>query len=90
MRVRARYAKTGKLRFISAIDLGRVWERALRKADLPIAYSEGFSPHPKVSFAEALPLGYASVGEYAELTFATALPVDPAMAPRNAAVPEGR
>lgn len=89
MRVRARYAKTGKLRFISAIDLGRVWERALRKADLPIAYSEGFSPHPKVSFAEALPLGYASVGEYAELTFAAALPLDPAMAALNAAFPEG-
>lgn len=89
MRVRARYAKTGKLRFISAIDLGRVWERALRKADLPIAYSEGFSPHPKVSFAEALPLGYASVGEYAELTFATAIPLEASMAALNAAFPDG-
>ncbi|HUG86185.1 MAG TPA: TIGR03936 family radical SAM-associated protein [Euzebya sp.] len=69
MRVRVRFAKTGKLRFISAIDLGRVWERALRKADLPIAYSEGFSPHPKVSFGDALPLGYASLAEFAELTF---------------------
>jgi radical SAM-linked protein len=47
LRIRARYGKTGKLRFVSAIDLGRLWERALRKADLPIAYSEGFSPHPR-------------------------------------------
>ncbi len=78
MRVRARYAKTGRLRFVSAIDLGRLWERALRKADLPIAYSEGFSPHPKVSFPDALPLGYASTGEYVELTFAAPvrLPAD--------------
>src|SRR5690606_33621749 len=58
MRVRARYAKEGRLRFGSAIDLGRIWERALRKADLPIGYSEGFTPHPKVSFPDALPLGY--------------------------------
>ena len=75
MRVRVRYAKTGKLRFVSATDLGRIWERALRRADLPIAYSEGFSPHPRVSFPDALPLGYASTGEYAELTFAA--PVEP-------------
>ncbi|HWB72158.1 MAG TPA: TIGR03936 family radical SAM-associated protein [Egibacteraceae bacterium] len=54
MRVRARYTKSGKLRFISAIDLGRVWERALRRAGLPIAYSEGFSPHPRVSFPDGL------------------------------------
>ena len=59
MRLRVRYRKQGRLRFIGAIDVGRVWERALRRADLPIAYSEGFSPHPKVSFTDALPLGYA-------------------------------
>jgi len=89
MRVRVRYQKAGKLRFISAIDLARVWERALRKADLPIAYSEGFSPHPKVSFADALPLGYASVGEYAELVFASEIPLEPAMQALNTAFPDG-
>lgn len=89
MRVRCRYAKTGKLRFVSAIDLGRLWERALRKARLPIAYSEGFSPHPKVSFPDALPLGYASTGEYAELTFAAPVDLDVAMAALDAAFPDG-
>lgn len=89
MRVRARYAKSGKLRFISAIDLGRVWERSLRLADLPIAYSEGFSPHPKVSFPDALPLGYASTGEYAELTFAAPVVVDTAVKALNSAFPAG-
>jgi radical SAM-linked protein len=89
VRVRFRYEKTGKLRFISAIDLGRVWERALRKADLPIAFSEGFSPHPKISFTDALPLGYASTGEYAELTFATPIRVGPAVDVLNGAFPPG-
>lgn len=89
MRVRVRFSKAGKLRYISAIDLGRVWERALRKADLPIAYSEGFSPHPKVSFGDALPLGFASTAEFAELTFGGALDIADASARLNAAFPEG-
>jgi radical SAM-linked protein len=88
-RVRARYVKTGKLRFISAIDLGRVWERALRRADLPIAYSEGFSPHPKISFPDALPLGYASTGEYVELTFGVPVDVGELAATLNPALPDG-
>jgi radical SAM-linked protein len=89
MRVRARYAKDGRLRFISAIDLGRVWERALRKADLPIGYSEGFTPHPKVSFPDALALGYASTGEYVELTFAVPVDVTATVSAFNRAAPEG-
>jgi len=88
-RIRVRYAKTGKLRFISAIDLGRLWERALRKAGLPIAYSEGFSPHPKISFPDALPVGCASTGEYAELTFAAPVAVDAAIRDLNAAFVDG-
>jgi radical SAM-linked protein len=61
----------------------------LRKADLPIAYSEGFSPHPKVSFTDALPLGHDSTGEYAELTFAAPVDLRPAIAALNEAFPEG-
>lgn len=89
MRVRARYTKAGKVRYVSAIDLGRIWERALRQADLPIAYSEGFSPHPKVSFPDALPLGYASLAEYVELEFAGPFPLAPAVRELNAAFPTG-
>jgi radical SAM-linked protein len=89
MRVRARYAKQDKLRFVSAIDLGRIWERALRKADLPIGYSEGFTPHPKISFPDALALGYASTGEYVELTFAAPVEVAAAIAAFNRAAPDG-
>lgn len=89
MRTRVRYAKTGKIRYVSAIDLGRIWERSLRRADLPIAYSEGFSPHPKVSFPDALPLGYGSHAEYAELTFAGPIALDRAIKDLNAAFPNG-
>jgi radical SAM-linked protein len=74
-RIRIRYTKVDRARFLSARDMTSVWERALRRADLPIAYSEGFTPHAKVSFPDALPLGVASTGEYAELTFA--VPIDP-------------
>jgi radical SAM-linked protein len=66
-----------------------VWERALRKADLPIAFSEGFTPHPKISFADALPLGYASIGEYAELAFAVPVALDRAVGVLNAVFPPG-
>ena len=69
--------------------MSRVWERALRRADLPIAYSEGFSPHPKVSFTDALSLGYESHGEYAELTFGGPVDLDAAVAALNAAFPDG-
>jgi radical SAM-linked protein len=89
VRVRVRYEKSGKLRFISAIDLGRVWERTVRKAGLPIAFSEGFTPHPKISFADALPVGYASIGEYAELTFAVPVALNQSVHALNAAFPDG-
>jgi radical SAM-linked protein len=89
LKLRCRYAKDDKIRFVSAIDLGRLWERALRRADLPIAYSEGFSPHPKVSFPDALPLGYASSAEYAELTFAAPIDIAGGMERLNTAFPMG-
>ena len=66
-----------------------MWERALRRANLPIAYSEGFSPHPKISFTDALPLGCASDGEYAELLFAGPVNLEAAMATLNPAFPDG-
>jgi radical SAM-linked protein len=88
-RIRIRWTKRGRVRYVSARDLSSVWERALRRADLPIAYSEGFTPHAKVSFPDALPVGFESTGEYAELTFAA--PIDPErdLARLSMALPEG-
>ena len=69
-RVRLRYAKRGRLRFSSHRDFQRAFERALRRAAVPMAYSAGFSPHPKVSYAGAAPTGVASDGEYVEIALA--------------------
>jgi radical SAM-linked protein len=66
-----------------------VWERSLRRAGLPIAYSEGFTPHAKVSFPDALPVGIASTGEYAELTFAAPIDPGPGLGALSASLPEG-
>jgi len=63
-RVRFRFAKTGKIRFTSHRDVARMWERALRRSRLPVALSQGFSPHPLLSFGLALPTGCESLGEY--------------------------
>ncbi|WP_018351294.1 TIGR03936 family radical SAM-associated protein [Longispora albida] len=70
-KVRLRYAKRGPLRFISHRDFARAFERALRRAEVPMAYSQGFSPHPKISYASAAPTGVASEAEYLELGLQT-------------------
>src|SRR5436309_9026526 len=69
-RLRIRYAKRGRMRFTSHRDVARALERALRRAALPMAYSAGFSPHPKVSYAGASPTGVASEAEYLEIGLA--------------------
>jgi Uncharacterized protein conserved in bacteria (DUF2344) len=64
MRVRLRFSKVGKVRFTSHRDVAGMWERALRKADLPVVYTEGFSPRPKLHFGLALSNGHESLAEY--------------------------
>lgn len=66
-RLRLRYAKRGRLRFSSHRDFQRALERALRRARVPMAYSAGFSPHPKISYANSAATGVASEAEYVEL-----------------------
>lgn len=66
-KLRVQHAKRGPLRFTSHRDFQRAFERALRRADVPMAYSAGFSPHPKISYANAAPTGVASEAEYVEI-----------------------
>ncbi len=66
-RLRVRFAKRGRLRFASHRDVARAIERAVCRSDLPVAYSAGFSPHPKLSYAGAVPTGVASEAEYFEI-----------------------
>jgi hypothetical protein len=77
--LRLRFTKLGKLRWIGHRDVARLWERVVRRAGLPVAYSGGFSPHPLLSFGLALPTGCESVAEY----------VDVALVPPSTAVADG-
>lgn len=76
MRVRITFSKQGPLRFIGHLDLHRMWERAMRRADLPLAYSQGFHPQPKISLAAALPLGFSSRGEVLDVRLNADLPME--------------
>ena len=67
MKLRIRFAKLGRVRWTSHRDVARMWERALRRARLPVAYTEGFSPRPKLSFGLALPTGCESRAEYLDV-----------------------
>jgi len=67
MRIRFRFSKLGRIRFTSQRDVARMWERALRRASLPLAYTEGFSPRPQLSFGLALPTGAESLAEYLDV-----------------------
>ena len=69
-RLWVRYTRADRLRFASHRDLARTLERALLRANIPMAYSQGFSPHPKISYAGAAPTGTASNAEYLELGLA--------------------
>ena len=78
MKVRTRFSKLGRVRWTSHRDVARMWERALRRGRVPVAYTAGFSPRPQLAFGLALPTGCESVAEY--LDIALAEPFDPAVA----------
>jgi len=67
VRIRIRFTKVGKVRFTSHRDVARIWERAVRRAGIAVAYSQGFSPRPKLSFGLALSTGHESVAEYLDV-----------------------
>ena len=67
MRIRIRYTKHGKVRFTSHRDVARIFQRVLRRAGLPVAYSQGFSPRPKIAFGLALSTGHESEAEYLDI-----------------------
>jgi radical SAM-linked protein len=71
-RIRLRYTKRGRLRFTSHRDFQRAFERALRRSEVPMAYSAGFTPHPKVSYANAAPTGTGSEAEFLEIALTEA------------------
>jgi radical SAM-linked protein len=88
-RIRLRYAKRGRLRFSSHRDFQRALERALRRAGVPMAYSAGFNPHPRISYANAAPTGAASEAEYLEIALDRRCDVELIRAALDQALPPG-
>jgi radical SAM-linked protein len=88
-RMRIRYAKRGRMRFTSHRDFGRAFERAVVRARIPMAYSSGFNPHPRISYAGAAPTGTASEAEYLEIGLAAPMRPAEVGAALDAALPEG-
>ena len=87
MRVRIRFTKLGKIRWTSHRDIARVWERTIRIAGLPVAYSLGFSPHPKLHFGLALSTGHESLAEFLDIDLDDEAPTMPSEA-ELASLPE--
>lgn len=88
-RLRIRYAKRGRMRFTSHRDFGRAFERAIRRAGLPIGYSSGYTPHPKISYAGASPTGAASEAEYLEIGLTRPMDPEEARVALDEALPDG-
>ena len=76
MRIRITFAKVGPLRYTGHLDLHRLWERAARRAELPLAYSQGFHPQPKLAIAAALPLGFSSRCEVLDMRLEHEIPLE--------------
>ena len=76
MRIQITFSKQGSLRYTGHLDLHKLWERAARRAELPLAYSQGFHPQPKMNIAAALPLGFSSRCEVLDMRLEKAIPLD--------------
>lgn len=88
-KLRLRYTKRGPARFTSHRDFGRALERALRRAEIPMAYSSGFTPHPRISYGNASPTSAASEAEYVELGLSEACDPAKVVAALNEVLPTG-
>ncbi|MDD2554522.1 MAG: TIGR03936 family radical SAM-associated protein [Desulfotomaculaceae bacterium] len=88
-RYRMMYAKEGPAKYISHLDLIRAFERAARRAGLPIAFTQGFNPHPKLSFAAPLAVGTAGAAEFADMELSQNIPAGNVAKSLSVAMPEG-
>ncbi len=89
MRARITFSKTGALRYVGHLDLQTLWERAARRAGLPLAYSHGFHPQPKITFASALPLGFSSRAEVLDMRLQSEVELGDLPPRLEAALPSG-
>ncbi|MEW6402428.1 MAG: TIGR03936 family radical SAM-associated protein [Chloroflexota bacterium] len=88
-RVRITFSKQGALRYTGHLDLHRLWERAARRAELPLSYSQGFHPQPRISLASALPLGFSSQAELLDMRLNEDIPSEEIMVRLRQNLPSG-
>ncbi len=88
-RLRLKFSRGEELKFLSHLDLMRLWERALRRAGLPLAYSEGFTPHPQIALAAPLSVGITSQAELMDVVLSRWLPPQTFMAQIEEQLPHG-
>jgi radical SAM-linked protein len=89
MRIRITFVKQGALRYTGHLDLHKLWERAARRAELPLAYSQGFHPQPKMNMAAALPLGFSSRCEVMDMKLEKDIPLEDLPTRLNGTLPSG-
>lgn len=89
MNIRLKFTKGSEVKYISHLDLMRVFQRALRRGDIPISYSSGFNPHQEISFGAPLSLGVTSNAEYVDLKLADAMDIQEIINRLNSSLPEG-
>ena len=88
-KIKVKYRKGEEVKFISHRDLMRAFQRAIRRADLPVAYSQGFNPHMKIAWGNALKVGATSEDEFAEIMVEAWVKPHELMAKLNAQLPKG-
>lgn len=87
--IRLKFAKGNEVKYISHLDLMRTFMRAVRRANIPMAYSGGFNPHPEMSFGAPLSVGVVSLAEYVDITLAKEMPLQEIIDGLNKSMPEG-
>ena len=88
-KIRTKFCKTDLMKFISHLDLMRMMERSLRRSNVPLAFTQGFNPHPKIAFATALSIGVSSEGEYMDIEVTEPMDIDIFKTEMNKRLPRG-
>ncbi len=88
-RIRARYEKKGRVKYLGHLEMIKVFERAFRRGGIPLKYSEGFNPHPKMSFALPSSVGFSSIGEYIDVEVTEIVEMHEFIIALNETLPEG-
>ncbi|MBI4744024.1 MAG: DUF2344 domain-containing protein [Actinobacteria bacterium] len=88
-RLRVKYGKSEPLKFLSHLEVARAFEKAFKRAEFPLSFSSGFSPHPRISYGSVLPLGITSICEFLDVMLIEKLPEEKLLEKINLFLPVG-